>query len=140
MKSISRIHSLPEKVARPSRGLRAAGGGLNLFARPWPLLLSPSWQRKQQGQDAARDRPRRLSRLGQAAFAAWHFRQESKVVSHHHPKPAVPVPVVRIVPVAVGAAHVPLIVVERAPTQHAVAFRSAPAQGAPAGRSLSAYG
>lgn len=36
----------------------------------------------------------------------------------HHPKPVVPVPVVRIVPVADGATHVVFIVVERATANH----------------------
>lgn len=37
---------------------------------------------------------------------------------HHHTKPDVVVPVVRVVPVAVRTAHVPLIIVERAAAQH----------------------
>jgi hypothetical protein len=39
---------------------------------------------------------------------------------HHHPKSDVPVPVVRVVPVAVGTPHVPVVVVERAAPQHTV--------------------
>jgi hypothetical protein len=39
---------------------------------------------------------------------------------HHHPKADVRVPVVRMVPVAVGAAHVLMIVPKRAAPQHAV--------------------
>jgi len=37
---------------------------------------------------------------------------------HHNPKTDVVVPVVRVVPVAVRTAHVPLIIVERAAAQH----------------------
>ena len=37
---------------------------------------------------------------------------------HHHTKPNVVVPVIGIVVVAIGATHVPLIIVERAATQH----------------------
>jgi ribulose bisphosphate carboxylase small subunit len=39
----------------------------------------------------------------------------------HHPKPYIVVPVVRVVPVAIGTAQVLLIVVERPPTNHAAA-------------------
>ena len=45
----------------------------------------------------------------------------------NHPKPVVFVTVVRIVPVAVGAAHVPTIVVERAAPQDA-SLRVSPSQ------------
>jgi hypothetical protein len=43
-------------------------------------------------------------------------------VSNDDPKPVVVVPVVRVVPVADGTAHIPLIIVERAAAQHAVAI------------------
>jgi len=42
-------------------------------------------------------------------------------VSNHNPKSNVVVPVVRVVPVAVRATDVPLIIVERAATHHPVA-------------------
>ena len=57
---------------------------------------------------------------------AWHFRQGQKVVSQHDAQPVVPVPIVRVVPVAVRTAHVPLIIVERAAPQHAVATGPSP--------------
>jgi hypothetical protein len=37
---------------------------------------------------------------------------------HHHPKSDVPVRIVRVVPVAIGTPHVPVVVVERAAPQH----------------------
>ena len=37
---------------------------------------------------------------------------------HHHTKPDIVIPVVRIVVVAIRTAHVPLIIVERAAAQH----------------------
>jgi hypothetical protein len=47
----------------------------------------------------------------------------------HHPKTDVRVPVVRVPVVAVRAAGVVLIVVERAPTQHPEVYSPLPAQG-----------
>jgi hypothetical protein len=44
----------------------------------------------------------------------------AETCEHHDPKSDVVVPVVRVVPVAIGAAHVPLIVEEVAAPQHAV--------------------
>jgi hypothetical protein len=58
--------------------------------------------------------------LGRPAwFAGRHFRHAQKVVrNHHHPKPIVVVPVVRVVPVANRTADVFTIVVERPAAQH----------------------
>jgi hypothetical protein len=39
---------------------------------------------------------------------------------HRDPKSDVVIPVVRVVPVAIGAPHVPVVVVERAAPQHTV--------------------
>ena len=50
----------------------------------------------------------------------------AKIVGHHHPKPVVAVAVVRIVPVAVGAADVPLIIVERPAAHHPVVLPARP--------------
>ena len=47
-------------------------------------------------------------------------------MGHHTPKPDVVVAVVRIVPVAVGAAHVPMIIVEGAAAQHLVVCERIP--------------
>jgi hypothetical protein len=40
--------------------------------------------------------------------------------AHHHPKSDVVVPVVRVVPVAIGTPHVPVVIVERPAPQHTV--------------------
>ena len=45
---------------------------------------------------------------------------DAETCEQHHPKTVVRVPILRVIPVAVGAAHVPLIVEERAAAQHAV--------------------
>jgi hypothetical protein len=45
---------------------------------------------------------------------------------HHHPKSYVVVPVVRFVPVAEGAARVPVIVVERAAAQNTKVLSARP--------------
>jgi hypothetical protein len=65
--------------------------------------------------------------LGCPALARQHFRQESfdkitarQDVGDKQPKPNVVVPVVRVVVPAVRAANILLIIVESAPTQHAV--------------------
>ena len=61
---------------------------------------------------------------------AGHFRQTLSCCrekrGRNHPKTDVVVPVVRVVPVAEGAAHVVLIVVERAATQHTQRLRARP--------------
>jgi hypothetical protein len=67
-----------------------------------------------------------LSRPAIPAEVFFESTSYEKVVSDHHPKPNIVVPVVRVVPVAVRTTHVPLIVVERAATQHAVAFGPPP--------------
>lgn len=64
-------------------------------------------------------------RSGHAAILAG---QEKR--GDHHPKTDVVVPVVRVVPVAVRTADVPLIVVERAAAQHTVIHGHIPATAA----------
>lgn len=112
--------------------------GQLLFATPPPLLRGKG----------ARNRPRHFSFVprqrirprcsplrqaqgpGRAAFpaATAPCGAVSVVViekrGHHHPKTVVVVPVVRVVPVAVGDARVAMIVVERATTHHAEVFGS----------------
>ena len=60
-------------------------------------------------------------------MTAWDFWGIDKDVGHNpNPKTVVVVPVVRIVPVAVGTAGVFAIIVERAAPQHARVFGQAP--------------
>jgi hypothetical protein len=47
-------------------------------------------------------------------------------MGRHNSKSDIPVPVVRIVPVAGGAPHILFIIVERATTQNAAPFLSLP--------------
>lgn len=58
-----------------------------------------------------------ISGLGQQAEPDCLYK-EKHGRRHHNTKTDVVVPVVRVVPVAVRAAHVPLIIVERAAAQH----------------------
>jgi hypothetical protein len=44
--------------------------------------------------------------------------QQLRTWEHHHPKPDVPAPVVRVVPVAEGTPHEPAVVGDRAAPQH----------------------
>ncbi len=100
----------------------AQGVGPLLYARP------------DRSQDAARNRPRRFSRLGpEGRSPAGQFRPCGKAWHHDQTKPDVPVEVVRVVPVADRAADVPCIVVERPASQHPVVGGPAPAQRATEG-------
>ena len=56
-----------------------------------------------------RTAPAFFSGFVREAVAARHFQRKRKVVSNHNPKTDVVVHVVRVVPVAVRTAHVPLI-------------------------------
>jgi hypothetical protein len=66
--------------------------------------------------------------LGSKAVARLHFWQ-SNDVGKHNPKTDVVVEVVWVVPVAVRAAGVPMIIVERTAAQHAI-LRMGPSQRA----------
>lgn len=76
----------------------------------------------------ARDRLRQLLVLGQEGpIPRPAFPETAQAVrNHHYPKTVVVVPIVGIVPVAISAPHVIVVIVERAPTQHAVSFQPAP--------------
>ena len=63
----------------------------------------------------------------QGAWTFWH-KQEKR--GHHHTKTDVVVPVVRVVPVAIRTAEVPVIIVERTAAHHAVMFGHIPATAA----------
>ena len=94
-----------------------------------PGLPSPPLRGERQ--DAARNSPCRFSCLGAAGCPAAQFRRCMEKRGQHHSKPDIPVTVVRIVPVAHGAAHIVLIVVERAPTQHPSVCSGLPPQHRP---------
>jgi hypothetical protein len=108
-------------------GVRARGAAApTLSPRP-----SPKFGRGDGGEGSRRGQGRTApaffpigERLGQEAVAARHFRQGQEVVSNDNPKSVVPVPVVRIVPVAVRTTDVPLIIVERPATQHTLPVRT----------------
>jgi len=69
---------------------------------------------------------------GISGHDTWHEKRER----HHHPKTDVPVTIVRVVPVAVRTARVPVIVIERAAPHHTGVVVSQPPQVRPAGRRL----
>ena len=71
--------------------------------------------------DSARNAPRHSSDLGSGAVTTLQFRL-GEDCGDHHPKTDIVVPVIRIVVVAGGAAQVPFIIVEGAPTQHTRVF------------------
>jgi len=81
----------------------------------------------------AGSRPHRLSGLGRRPpeVSGRHFRPQEGRGSwggHHHPEALVVVPVVGVVPVPVGGADVPRIVVPRAATHHPAAASGRPPQ------------
>ena len=110
------------------------GAGPLLFARP----RAPGPERGQ-GQappffDAS---ARKVGTIPCGRPPARQFRPAGKKRGHHHPKALIHVVVVRVVPVAVGAADGRFIIVERAAAHHPVVCGPAPATAACyAGRGL----
>lgn len=64
------------------------------------------------------------------------FQSSEQRWGDHHPKTDVVVPVVRVVPIAVGTARVPLIIVEGTTTQHPVVCGHIPVNSDLQGHSL----
>ena len=114
----------PDALTLPSpdygRGKdRAVGQGLAaLFLLFWPRLSSVNEQHF---------RPR------QTGMCLKAFDERSMRRRHHHPKTVVVPFVVRVVPVAVGATRVPVIIVERAAAQHTRVVFGQPRRMIPAG-------
>ena len=107
----------------PASGTHPGSGAVAMRPAPHPRPFS--YQEKGENRCAARDRLRRFSCLGPAGCPTRQFRLlRMEKRGHHHPKTVVPVTIVGIVPVANGAADVVLIVVERAPAQHAAVLLS----------------